>query len=87
MDEGKPRPVPEGSGTGKHLGGLVDPTSAHFLYSILTSIDAFNIWILVLTGIGYSCVTRVKRGTCMAVVFGWWAVVSLVGAGIGSLFA
>jgi len=70
-----------------NLGGLVDPTSAHFLYSILTSIDAFNIWILVLTGIGYSCVTRVKRGTCMAVVFGWWAVVSLVGAGIGSLFA
>ena len=70
-----------------NLGGLVDPTSSHFLYPVLTSIDAFNIWILILTGIGYSCVTRVKRGTCMAVVFGWWAVVSLVGAGIGSLFA
>jgi len=41
----------------------------------------------VLTGIGYSCVTRVKRGTCMAAVFGWWAVVTLGGAAIGSLFA
>jgi len=70
-----------------NLGGLVDPTSSHFLYAVLTSIDAFTIWTLVLTGIGYSCVTRVKRGTCMAVVFGWWVVVTLAGAGIGSLFA
>ena len=70
-----------------NLGGLVDPTSSHFLYSVLLAIDVFNIWVLILTGIGYSCVTRVKRGTCMAVVFGWWAVVTLVGAGIGSLFA
>jgi len=70
-----------------NLGGLVDPNSSHFLYSVLSSIDAFNIWILILTGIGYSCVTKVKRGTCMAVVFGWWAVVTLVGAGIAALFA
>jgi hypothetical protein len=70
-----------------NLGGLVDPTSSHFLYSVLTAIDIFNIWTLVLTGIGYSCVTRVKRGTCMGVVFGWWAVVTLIGAGVGSLFA
>ena len=55
-----------------NLGGLVDPTSSHFLYSVLTAIDAFNIWTLVLTGIGYSCVTKVKRGTCMASRF--WLV-------------
>jgi Yip1-like protein len=70
-----------------NLGGLVDPTSSHFLYGVLAALDAFNIWILVLTGIGYACVTRVKRGTCMAVVFGWWVVVTLVGAGVGALFA
>jgi hypothetical protein len=70
-----------------NLGGLVDANSSHFLYSILSSIDIFNIWILVLTGIGYSCITRVKRGTCMVVVFGWWAVMSLIGAGIGALTA
>ena len=70
-----------------NLGGLVDPTSSHFLYSVLSAIDIFNIWVLILTGIGYSCVTRVKRGICMAVVFGWWVVVTLVGAGIGALFA
>jgi hypothetical protein len=65
---------------------LIDPNSSHFLYSLLTSLDAFSIWVLILTGIGYSCVTGVKRGTCMAVVFGWWAVVALVGGGIGALF-
>jgi len=70
-----------------NLGGLIDPSSSHFLYSILSSIDIFNIWILILTGIGYSCITRVKRSTCMGVVFGWWAVAALIGAGIGALFA
>ena len=70
-----------------NLGPLVDPTSSHFLYSVLSSLDIFNIWTLILTGIGYSCITRVKRGTCMGVVFGWWIVVTLVSSGIGALFA
>jgi Yip1 domain len=70
-----------------NLGGLVDPNSSHFLYAILTSIDAFTIWTLILTGIGYSCVTRVKRGTAMGVVFGWWVVITLIGAGVGAMFA
>ena len=69
-----------------NLGGLVDPSS-HFLYSVANSIDLFTTWTLVLAGIGYSCLTRVKRGICMAVVFGWWAVVVLGGAGIGAMFA
>ena len=69
-----------------NLSALVDPSS-HFLYSIATSIDIFTIWTLALTGIGYACLTRVKRATCMAVVFGWWVVAVLVGAGMGALFA
>ena len=70
-----------------NLGGLVDPSSSHFLYSVLASLDVFTIWTLVLTGIGYSCITRVKRGTCMGVVFVWWIVVVLVSSGLGALFA
>ncbi len=68
-----------------NLGGLIDPSSA-FLYSIATSLDVFDIWTLILTGIGYSCVTKLKRGTCMAVVFGWWGLVVLVKAGFAALF-
>src|SRR5271157_3711409 len=69
-----------------NLGGLFDPSSP-FLYSVASSLDLFNIWTLILTGIGYSCVTKVKRGTCMAVVFGWWAVMVLIGAGFAALFS
>ncbi len=69
-----------------NLGGLVDPSS-HFLYAVASSIDLFTIWTLVLAGIGYACLTKVKLGTCMAVVFGWWVVFVFVGAGIGAVFA
>ncbi len=69
-----------------NLGGLVDPSS-HFLYSIATSLDIFAIWTLVLAGIGFACLTKVKRATCMAVIFGWWAVLVLVGAAFSAAFS
>jgi len=69
-----------------NLSGLVDPSS-HFLYSIATSIDVFTIWTLVLTGIGISCLTKLKRGTCLGVVFGWWAILVLGGAALAAAFA
>ena len=69
-----------------NLGPLVDPSS-QFLHSIASSLDVFNIWTLILTGIGYSCVTRVKRGTCLGVVFGWWAVIVLGGAAVAAIFS
>ncbi len=56
-----------------NLSGLVDPSSG-FLHSVATFCDVFLIWTLVLTAIGFACLTKVKRGTCMAVVFGWWAI-------------
>ena len=69
-----------------NLSGLVDPSS-HFLYSITTSLDVITIWTLVLTGIGIACLTKVKPGACLGVVFGWWALVVLAGAGIGAAFS
>ncbi len=69
-----------------NLSGLVDPSS-HFLYSIASSLDVFTIWTLVLSGIGISCLTKVKRGTCLGVVFGWWAILALGGAAIAAAFA
>ena len=69
-----------------NLGGLVDPSS-HFLYSVAVSLDVITIWTLVLTGIGFSCITKVKRGAALGVVFGWWALVVLAGAGIGAAFS
>ena len=69
-----------------NLSGLVDPSS-HLLYSIATQVDLFMIWTLVLAGIGFACLTKVKRGTCMAVVFGWWAAWVLGISAIGAAFS
>jgi len=69
-----------------NLGGLVDPSS-HFLYAFLVSVDIFTIWTLILTGVGFSCLTKVKRGTCLAVVFGWWLAFTLGSSAIGAAFS
>jgi len=69
-----------------NLSPLVDPSS-HFLYSIAVQADVFLIWTLVLAGIGFSCLTRIKRGTCMTVVFGWWVIWVLTLAGLSAAFA
>jgi len=56
-----------------------------FLYSLASGIDIFMIWTLVLTAIGFTCVSKVKAGTSYAIVFGWWAVFTLAGAALASL--
>ena len=69
-----------------NLSGLVDPNS-HFLYGLASNVDVFMIWTLLLAAIGYSCLTKVKRGTCVAVIFGWWVIWALGTSGLGAAFA
>jgi Yip1 domain len=68
-------------------GYFMNPADNVFLYSVATGIDIFMIWTLVLTAIGFTCVSKVKRGTSYAIVFGWWAVFTVIGAAIGSAFS
>lgn len=58
-----------------------------FLYSIATSLDVITIWTLVLTGIGFSCISKLKRGTAIGVVLGWYVVFTLCGAALGAAFS
>jgi Yip1 domain len=69
-----------------NLGALVDPVAHRTLYSFGSNVDIFAIWGLILTGIGFACVTKVKRGTALAVVFGWYFVFMLLMAGLTLLF-
>ena len=69
-----------------NLSGLVD-TSSHFLYAVAMQLDIFAIWTLLLAGVAFSCLTKVKRGTCLAVVFGWWVVFVLGIAGFSAAFS
>src|SRR5271165_4561871 len=68
-------------------GYFVDPAANPVLYNFLSSFDVFAIWTLVLGAIGIPCISKVKRGAAFAVVFGWFAVLVLIGLGATALFA
>jgi hypothetical protein len=68
-------------------GYFLSPADSPFLYSLASSCDIFLIWTLVLTAIGFTCVSKVKRGTALAIVFGWWLFFTLVAAGMGAAFS
>ena len=61
--------------------------SPRFVYNLATSLDVFILWTLFLTGLGFSVVAKVKKGTAMAVVYGWWALVTLIFSAIGAAFS
>jgi hypothetical protein len=68
-------------------GYFMNPADNVFLYSVASSLDIFMIWTLVLTAIGFTCVSKVKRGTSFAIVFGWFIVLTLAGAAAGAAFS
>lgn len=70
-----------------NAGYFMNPADNVFLYSLATAVDIFMIWTLVLTAIGFTCVTKVKRGTSFAIVFGWWGFFTLAGAALAGAFS
>jgi hypothetical protein len=72
---------------GSNIGYYLNPTDSPFLYSLGTSFDLFTLWTLALTAIGFTCISKVKKGTAFAVVYGWWLLVVLVGAGLAAAFS
>jgi hypothetical protein len=69
-----------------NLGFFVDPSVHLALYKLASAVDVFSLWIVVLLGIGFSSVTKVKRGTAIATVFGWYALITLWAVGWAALF-
>jgi Yip1 domain len=67
-------------------GYFIDPSGSAVLRALLTPLDVFTIWTLVLTSIGITCISKVKRGTAFAVVFGWFAVVVLGRVALAAAF-
>ena len=68
-------------------GYFMNPSDGVFLYGLATSLDVFMIWTLVLTAIGFACVGKIKTGTAYAVVFGWWAVLTIATTGLSAAFS
>jgi hypothetical protein len=57
------------------------------LYALLSAFDIFTFWTLILAGIGFACISGLKRATTTAMVFGWWAFGTLIGVGMAALFS
>lgn len=72
---------------GTNLGYYLAPDTSKPLMALATAIDPVMIWTLVLMGIGLSIVAKTKRGSAYIAVFGWWAVMVLVGVGAAAAFS
>ena len=68
-------------------GYFLNPADGVFLYGLATALDIFMIWTLVLTAIGFTCVSKVKRGTAFAIVFGWWVIFTLGTTALSAAFS
>jgi len=68
-------------------GYFMDPASSPGLYVLASGVDVIILWTLALTALGFSAVSKLKRGTTFAVAFGWYVLVLLVRAGISAAFA
>jgi hypothetical protein len=68
-------------------GFLLNPADSPLLYSLASSLDIFIIWTLALTALGFTYVSKVKRGTAFVIVFGWWLLFTLLGAGMAAMFS
>jgi len=66
------------------LGAFVDPTASPALFALLSSFDIFTFWCLALMAIGVTYISKVKRGTAFAVVFGWFAFWVLIKVGLAA---
>ncbi len=60
-----------------NIGYFLDPRNSRFLWSLASYVDVVMIWTLVLAAIGFACVSRMKRSTTLAAVFGWYIVLAL----------
>jgi hypothetical protein len=62
---------------------FMDPTANKFLYGMASALDIFAIWTIVLVGIGFACNSKVKRGTAIGIVAGWYLVYKLIFSALG----
>ena len=70
-----------------NLGYFIGPDGSAVVRALLTPLDVLSLWSLILTAIGITCISKVKRGTAFAVVFGWFAIVVMVRVAFAAAFS
>lgn len=70
-------------------GALLPDGSAKWLVSLLTSLDLFTLWVLILQGVGYRATNpkKISFGKAFGTVLVLWLFFVLVKAGLAAAFA
>jgi hypothetical protein len=68
-----------------NLGALVDSSEAPVLHSLLSSVDLFNIWTIVLYAIGLAAISRFSKTGLALYVTGLYLVIVAVKVGFAAL--
>lgn len=68
-----------------NLGFLADPATNTTLFAILSSIDVFMIWTLILLVLGFSSMSRFSRPKTAAMVISLWVLAVLIKTALASL--
>jgi len=63
-------------------GYLMDAASSPFWHFIASQLDLFLLWTLALTAIGFATTGKVKMATSVAIVIGWWVLITLAFAAL-----
>ena len=66
---------------------FMNPADSLVRYSLAAPFDLFAIWTLALTAIGFTCISKIKRGTAFGIVFGWYVLLCLVFIGISAVYS
>ena len=64
---------------------FMNPLQNKFLYGLASAVDVFAIWIIILMGIGFSSVSKVKKGTAIGMIAGAYIVFKLITSGIAAM--
>jgi hypothetical protein len=71
---------------GTNIGYYMPSDSAHWLKTLLTSLDLFSLWTLVLGVLGLAVISGKTKGQAAVVVVGWWLITIAVFTGLSAAF-
>lgn len=66
---------------------FMDPTANRFLYGMLSALDVFVIWSIILMAMGFSLNSKAKRSTAIMIVAGWYLGYKLISSALGAAFS
>jgi hypothetical protein len=70
-----------------NLGFFINRVDHSVLHNLLSWVDIFAIWYVILIGIGFSCVSKVPRQKAISVVAACYIVAALLLTGLGAIMS